>query len=145
MNQAIKQLRSCANADELKPLLLAICSGFGEVVRLDVLVSSQIGKRQAMCFMRMATLEQEQSLMRELRMGRFGGDVVLIVDLQPEIDKPLELTDVNDGRDAGGPASPRDFQPTLPIASGTAAPDASSTLWFSRPSAPLFAQSDFLL
>ena len=117
MSQLLEQLRSCANVEQLKPLLLAICSRFGEVTRLDVLVSSQIGKRQAMCFIRMVTPEQEQCLMHELCMGRFGGDMVLIVDLHPENDKPLPSTDSGDQRSAGQAVSPRDFQPTLPIAS----------------------------
>jgi len=62
-------------------MLEAICLGFGSVSRVDILISSQVGKRQALCFLRMATKEQEETLMRELGVGRFGGDIVVIVDL----------------------------------------------------------------
>ena len=49
---------------------------------LDILAASQAGKRQALCFLRMVSADQENQLMRELGVGRFGGDLVVIVDLQ---------------------------------------------------------------
>lgn len=37
--------------------------------------------RQALCFLRMESAEQELQLARELGIGRFGGELVLVVDL----------------------------------------------------------------
>ncbi|WP_296919746.1 hypothetical protein [Polaromonas sp.] len=54
---------------------------FGSVARLDILAARQEGKRQALCFLRMDSVEQEQQVMRELGVGRFGGALVVIVDL----------------------------------------------------------------
>ncbi len=126
MNQELELLKSCADADDLKPLLHSICSGFGEVSRLDVLVASRVGKRQAMCFLRMATLEQEQALMRELRMGRFGGDVVLIVDLKPKSIEPSKNIGLGAWRHDRDRTVRQDFQPTLPIACSQVSPVGSS-------------------
>ncbi len=58
-----------------------LCADFGAISRLDILPASHLGKRQALCFLRMATLEQEEKMIRELGIGRFGGDLILVVDL----------------------------------------------------------------
>lgn len=117
MNQQLELLKNCMDADDLKPLLHSICTSFGKVTQLDVLVASQVGKRQALCFIRMATLEQEQALMRELQIGRFSGDVVLIVDLRPKSTDMSKVFALSSRRDAEDPAARRHFQPTLPMAS----------------------------
>lgn len=82
MSISLDELKSCADVGSLRPVLLSICSRFGSIARLDILAASQAGKRQALCFLRMDSDEQEQQLIRELGVGRFGGDLVLIVDLQ---------------------------------------------------------------
>ncbi|MDB5889449.1 MAG: hypothetical protein JWP47_280 [Polaromonas sp.] len=82
MTKALELLQNCRSVTELRPLLHAICLGCGAVARVDILMSSQVGKRQALCFLRMATPQQEELLMRELGVGRFGGDIVVIVDLK---------------------------------------------------------------
>ena len=126
MNLDLESLRHCADADCLKPLVHSICSGFGEVMRLDVLVSSQVGKRRGLCFLRLATLEQEQSLMRALhsqvQIGRFGGDVVLIVDLLPKGISPSKSFALDQSGIDQEPVPLRDFQPTLPMASSMLSP-----------------------
>ena len=81
MDTLLDQLKSCTDIGALRPALLSICSRFGSIARLDILAASQAGKPQALCFLRMDSDEQEQQLVRELGMGRFGGDLVLIVDL----------------------------------------------------------------
>lgn len=137
MNHQLERLKNCANADDLKPLLHSICSDFGEVTRLDVLIASQVGKRQALCFLRMATLEQEQALMRELHMGRFGGDVVVIVDLQPKsTDTSSMPASQSSRREAQHPEVRPRFQPTLPMASSTVSQMESSAPPFARLLAP---------
>ncbi|MES2944874.1 MAG: hypothetical protein V4772_18560 [Pseudomonadota bacterium] len=136
MNQQLELLKNCTDADDLKPLLHSICSSFGEVTRLDVLLASQVGKRQALCFLRMATLEQEQALMRELQIGRFGGDVVVIVDLQPKRADGTEMFALSSRRDAEDPTARRHFQPTLPMASTSVSPMISSVHQTLKPRMP---------
>lgn len=82
MNTSLDELKSCTDISALRPVLLSICSRFGSIARLDILAASQAGQRQALCFLRMDSDEQEQQLVRELGVGRFGGDLVLIIDLR---------------------------------------------------------------
>lgn len=112
MNSQLENLGRLGSVVELKQSLRAICSAYGVVTKLEVLLAKQVGKRRALCFLGMQTLEQEQVLMRELQLGQFGGDVVAIIelesDMQPERDifKPARA----------GAAGHGEFQPTLPIA-----------------------------
>ena len=81
MHQEFDQLNTYADIGTLRPQLHSLLSRFGSVARLDILSASQAGKRQALCFLRMGSAEQEDQLMSELGVGRFGGDLVLILDL----------------------------------------------------------------
>ena len=81
MNAAIDQLQNFSDIGTLKPALHSLCSRYGSVARLDILAASQAGKRQALCFVRMDSAEQERKLMSDLGVGRFAGDLVMIVDL----------------------------------------------------------------
>jgi hypothetical protein len=82
MHHEFDHLSKFADISTLRPALHSLCSRFGSVARLDILAASQAGKRQALCFLRMDSAEQEHQLMSELGVGRFGGDLVVIVDLQ---------------------------------------------------------------
>lgn len=112
MNSQLENLGSLASVVELKKSLRAICSAYGAVTKLEVVVARQVGKRRALCFLGMQSSEQEQVLMRELQLGQFGGDVIAIIelesDMQPErhFFTPARL----------GAAGHGEFQPTLPIA-----------------------------
>lgn len=112
MNSRLESLQSFGSATELKAQLRTICSDFGCVTRLEVLVAKQVGKRRALCFLRMATAGQEQAVMRELQLGRFGGDLVVIVDLKNEMQPDREFLTASRPRQAGH----GEFQPTLPLA-----------------------------
>lgn len=81
MNTPLDELKSCTDIGTLRSALLAVCTRFGSIARLDILAAGQAGKRQALCFLRMNSDEQEQQLARELGIGRFGGDLVLVVSL----------------------------------------------------------------
>ena len=116
MTNPLELLEECSDISELRPLLRAICMGFGTVLYLDILMASQISKRQALCFLRMANAAQEERLMRELGAGRFGGDVVVIVDLRESVAKQGSCLKAGFFRKP----EPRVFQPTLPTASLTA-------------------------
>lgn len=78
---SLEHLKQCGNIDVLKPALHSLCSRFGSVARLDVLTAMQAGKRQAICFLRMDSPAQEMLLMQSLGIGRFGGHLVVVVDL----------------------------------------------------------------
>ena len=81
MDTSLEALRSCPNVGAVRSALHFVCSRFGSIRRLDIIDSSRGGTRQAVCFMRMNSVEQETELARELGVGRFGGDLVFIVDL----------------------------------------------------------------
>ncbi len=81
MHTQFDLLKNFPDIGTLRPALHSLCSRYGSVARLDILAASQAGKRQALCFLRMDSAAQEQQLMRELGVGRFGGDLVVIVDL----------------------------------------------------------------
>lgn len=80
----------------LDAALRALCSGYGKVMQLSILPANHVGKRQALCFLRMASAAQEQHIMTALGIGRFGGELVLVVDLQP----PAGLDDSPDAPNA---------------------------------------------
>jgi len=73
---------------ELRAKLMEISAPFGPVLRLDVLLSTHEERQQAICFMRLATPEQERAFMKSIGVGRFGGEIVLVVDLPvPELEE----------------------------------------------------------
>ncbi len=83
MKKLLEALEGCDGIDALRPALHSLCSRFGSIARLDILPASHLGKRQALCFLRMNTPEQEEKIVQELGVGRFGGDLILVVDLLP--------------------------------------------------------------
>ncbi|MES2509024.1 MAG: RNA-binding protein [Pseudomonadota bacterium] len=81
MNPLLESLEQCESIGDLRPEMRSLCARYGAISRLDILPASHLGKKQALCFLRMATPEQEEKLVRELGVGRFGGDLILVVDL----------------------------------------------------------------
>lgn len=79
---ALRELQQCDSAETLTPALRCLCSEFGSVENLVVLTARHEGAKQAICFLRLASDEQEQTLMRSLGVGKFGGEVVIVVDLK---------------------------------------------------------------
>lgn len=78
---ALDILRQCPDVATLKPALYRLCENFGRVARLDVLTAIHEGTRQAICFLKLESPEKEQTLMQTLGVGRFGGEIVFVVDL----------------------------------------------------------------
>ena len=89
--KSLQDLRKCEDVATLKPALQEICSQFGRVEKLDILTAMHEGTQQAICFLRLDTPEKEHVLMKTLGVGRFGGEVVFVVDLYPP-----ESTDAHD-------------------------------------------------
>ena len=83
MNALFDQLKNCIDVNDLRAALSSFCSRFGSIARLDILAATQGTIRQALCFLRMDSPEQEEALVSEFGVGRFGGDLVVVVDLPP--------------------------------------------------------------
>lgn len=78
----LDQLQQCPDIATLEAALGAMCARFGTVTQLSILPAAHAGKHQALCFIRMATDEEEQKLMSGLGIGRFGGQLVVVVELR---------------------------------------------------------------
>ncbi|HMN22168.1 MAG TPA: RNA-binding protein [Ottowia sp.] len=78
---SLSELNGCADVVTLRTRLQQVCEVQGRIRRLDILQSSHEGMRQAICFLRMETSEQEAALMQALGVGRFGGEIVFVVNL----------------------------------------------------------------
>ena len=90
MGQASEHLKNCASVGDVKREIQLLCARFGSILRIDVLLARRSGARQAMCFWRMESREREDEVMSEFGVGRFGGDLVVIVDLEPtDVHRPL--------------------------------------------------------
>ena len=79
---ALDSLAQFPDAAALKPAVYRHCEKFGRIARLDVLTAIHEGTRQAICFLKMESPENEQLLMQSLGLGRFGGEIVFVVDLK---------------------------------------------------------------
>jgi hypothetical protein len=80
---SLAQLNNCTDVASLRPTLQDLCARFGVVARLDVLPVEQAGHQQALCFWRMQSPDAEVQIMQTWGIGRFGGDLVMVVDLSP--------------------------------------------------------------
>jgi hypothetical protein len=78
---ALDDLRQCPDVATLKPALQRLCEKFGKIARLDVLTAMHEGAKQAICFLRLDTPDKEVALMKALGVGRFGGEIVFVLDL----------------------------------------------------------------
>ena len=77
----LKALQGCGDPVALRCAMHALCAEFGTVTSIDILTMSEAEKRRALCFLRLESEEQEQQLMMSLGVGRFGNDVLVVVDL----------------------------------------------------------------
>lgn len=79
---ALEGLPRCRDVATLKPALYGLCEKFGRIARLHILTAIHQGTRQAICFLKMESPEKERLLMQSLGVGRFGGEIVFVVDLR---------------------------------------------------------------
>jgi hypothetical protein len=124
---ALDRLGHCPDVATLKPALHTLCEQFGPVQRLDVLAAFHEGTRQAICFLRLDSPEKEQRLMQTLGVGRFGGEIVFVVDLRQAAQEALPVSSFqwpgghecseHLSRQSGIAQAMRDFQsPCAPMA-----------------------------
>ena len=81
-NPELDQLDGRHDLAGLRAALLALCSRFGSVRHLTILPANHVGRQQALCFLRMASSEEEARIMTALGIGRFGGELVLVLNLR---------------------------------------------------------------
>ena len=67
----------------LRVALHELCGRFGSLRHLTILPANHVGRQQALCFLRMASSEEEARIMKALGIGRFGGELVLVLNLRP--------------------------------------------------------------
>ena len=66
----------------LRSALHDLCSRFGSLRHLTILPANHVGRQQALCFLRMSSSEEEARIMTALGVGRFGGELVLVLNLR---------------------------------------------------------------
>jgi len=66
----------------IKDRLQVLFSCFGRVQRLDLVRTHQGQSSRFMCFLRMGCPAEEQAVAQALGMGRFGGDLVMVLTPQ---------------------------------------------------------------
>ena len=81
MTTTLQALSQCADVADLRSAVPQICAQFGPIQRLDILTSVHEKMQQAICFLRLTDRAHEQALMSSLGVGRFGGEIVFVVDL----------------------------------------------------------------
>lgn len=110
--RSLRDLQQCTDVATLTPALHGLCSRFGQVEKLSILTAVHEGAQQAICFLRLESPEKELILMNTLGVGRFGGEVVFVVDLKTqekakEFNTASSLT--NPGRNASRAAANAQF------------------------------------
>lgn len=92
---------------DLQDRLQSLFSDYGHVVRLDLVRADQAGRRRFLVFVRMKTAQQDHALASVLGLGRFGGDLVMLIspDEDDQINPPW-LTGLPGSRAAGQRAQP---------------------------------------
>lgn len=81
----MKPLAECSDAASLNRAIQELCTELGIVARVDIRILIKSGKRQALCFLRTGSAGQEEQLLRTPGATRFGNELLLIVDLPPEV------------------------------------------------------------
>jgi hypothetical protein len=84
MTSPLDPLKSCADLDNLRSTLHALCAPFGVVAELEIFLLEQAGRHQAMCFWRMQSEKENTRVMQAWGVGRFGGKLVAVVDLESD-------------------------------------------------------------
>ncbi len=85
MTSPLDQLKTCTDRDNLRSKLQALCDPLGAVIELDIFLIEQAGHHQALCCWRMQSEKENTRIMREWGVGRFGGELISVVDLEPVV------------------------------------------------------------
>jgi len=88
MRDLIASLAGCRDTASLRFAIGELCAEFGKVTHIDILTMAEASRRRALCLLRLESEAQESRLMAQLGVGRFGDDVLVIVDLPAGADRP---------------------------------------------------------
>ncbi len=83
MTRTLQDLAHCPDVGSLESALRALCAEFGSLAQLDIMTLNAGRKRQAVCFLRLASARQENTLISRLGASRFGNEICVVVDLIP--------------------------------------------------------------
>jgi hypothetical protein len=81
MRDLLKSLAGCQDVASLRSTIYERFTEFGAIAHMDIVTMKQPGKRQALCFLRLESPTQEQRLMANPGVTRFGGELLFVVDL----------------------------------------------------------------
>jgi hypothetical protein len=95
--QALEELQQYSDPRAMTPALHNLCNKFGPVENLVIFTAKHEETTQAICFLKLTSEEHEQAMMASLGLGRFGGEVVIVVNLKQN-DLTDELDDEVDGK-----------------------------------------------
>jgi hypothetical protein len=84
MRDGLKALAGCKDVTNLRAAVHELFTEFGGIAHMDILTMKRPGKRQALCFFRLESAPQEQQLMANLGVARFGDELLFVVDLSAE-------------------------------------------------------------
>jgi len=79
----LEQLKTCNDPNHLGSTLRDLCAPYGTVAELGIFLIEQAGHHQAMCFWHMQSEAENVQIMQAWGVGRFGGELVAVVDLAP--------------------------------------------------------------
>jgi hypothetical protein len=81
MRERLKSSAGYKDGASLRSTIDVLCAGLGAITHFDVLTLSRSGKHQALCFFRLESPAQEQRLMANLAVTRFGNALLFVADL----------------------------------------------------------------
>jgi hypothetical protein len=81
---ALHELQQYSDAKGLTPALHNLCNKFGLVENIVIFTAKHEVTTQAICFLKLTSEEHEQAMMASLGLGRFGGEVVIVVNLKQD-------------------------------------------------------------
>jgi hypothetical protein len=81
MRERLESLAGCRDTASLRSAIGELCAEFGKVTHIEILTMAEASTRRALCLLRLESEAQESRLMTQLGVGRFGDDVLVVVDL----------------------------------------------------------------
>ena len=79
--ERLKALSGCGDPDRLRAAIGELCAEFGKLTSINIMTMTEAERRHALCFLRLESAAQEAELMTSLGAARFGGEVLVVVEL----------------------------------------------------------------
>jgi hypothetical protein len=81
MTRTLQDLAQYRDVGSLESALRALCEELCSPAQLDILTLNAGGRRKAVCFLRLASAQQEEILISKLGASRFGDEICVVVNL----------------------------------------------------------------